>query len=345
VASGNWAVDPTPVVSGLDRPSGLVVQTNGTLWWVHDVAMSLVRLKAPWASNTAELVVTNFGPLTADDDPIDLAFTPANFTGSLGQPNWIVVADRGSDADAYNALNLVDPATDVLFQSNENFLVLPTVGGLGFGNLQAIGSLPQSAEVVTLSQDGFITAIDANGATRNIFPTTFWPLGSTPVGGNLAVDPTTGRVWLSDDSLDEVWSVDPSAASQTQDAKELSFPLTDPLKTYQQIRFHDPGMAFAPNGAFLIVSDSSSAGGGGRLIIFHNEPIAVPSFEITGVSKTTEGIALSWESAGSATYVVQRGTNIANPASFQDISGELSETSFTDTNAIPGQAFYRVIAR
>ena len=61
VASGNWWVDSTPVVSGLDRPSGLVVQDDGTLWWVHDYAGSLMRLKAPWSANTPEMVITNTG--------------------------------------------------------------------------------------------------------------------------------------------------------------------------------------------------------------------------------------------------------------------------------------------
>ncbi len=61
VASGNWWVDSTPVVSGLDRPCGIAVQDNGTLWWVHDYAGSLMRLKAPWTANTPEMVITNTG--------------------------------------------------------------------------------------------------------------------------------------------------------------------------------------------------------------------------------------------------------------------------------------------
>jgi len=345
VASGNWVVDPVPVVSGLDRPSGLVVQTNGTLWWVNDVAMALTRLKEPWSSNTPEMVITNFGPAVADDDPIDLTFAPANFTGSLGQPNWLVIADRGSDDDTLNALNLLDPATTELNQINNNFLVSPNASGLGWGNLNAMDSLAQSGEVITLSQDGFITAIDGNGAMRTIIPTTFWPLGSTPAGANLAVDPATGRVWLADDTSDEVWSVDPRSAGQTSDIKELSFPLVDPLKTYLQIDFHDPGMAFAPNGGFMVVSDGSAGGGGGRLLIFHNEAISIPTFAITSVAKTAAGVQLHWASAGSVNYSIRRGTNVADPASFQTIATNLTVTSFTDTNTPAQAAFYRVIAQ
>ena len=80
------------------------------------------------------------------------------------------MADGGSDDNAYNALNLQDPATTELNQINNNFLVAPTTAGLGCGNLNAIGSLPQSGEVVTLSTDGFITAVNGSGTTRTIFP-------------------------------------------------------------------------------------------------------------------------------------------------------------------------------
>jgi len=195
VASGNWWVDSTPVVSGLVNPSGLVVETNGTLWWVHDTTMALVRLKAPWTANTPEIVITNFGNLVADDDPFDLTFAPANFAGPPGQPGWIVVADRGSDGETFNALNLVDPATTELYQTNNNFLVAPTTSGLGWDNLVAIGSLPQSGEVVTLSYDGFITTVNGSGTTRAITPSGF----VIAAGQALAVDPTTGRIWVADD--------------------------------------------------------------------------------------------------------------------------------------------------
>ncbi len=345
VASGNWGVDPAPVVGGLDRPSGLVVQTNGTLWWLHDVTKALMRLEAPWESHAPETVVSNFGGAATDDDPVDLTFAPANFSGSIGQPHWIVIADRGSDGDAFNALNMVDPGTTNLDEASSNFLVSPTTGSLGWDNLNDIDALPRSGEVVALSQDGFISAVDANGWIRSIIPTAFWPLGSTPSAPALAVDPLTGRIWLADDSLDEIWSVDPSATGQTPDAKELSFPLADPAAAYRQIDFHDPGMAFAASGAFLVVSDSSTAGGGGRLMIFHNEPFTIPEFAVSGAPPTTEGVALSWESAGSVRYAVERSIHVADPASFISLATNLTARSFIDTNPPPAGAFYRVVAR
>ncbi len=348
VASGNWWVDSTPVVSGLDRPAGLVVQDDGTLWWVHDVTMSLMRLKAPWSAHTPELVVTNFGSAVTDDDPIDVTIAPPNFTGSLGHPGWLVIADRGSDSDTYNALYLMDPATTDLDQMLSNFLVPATTSGLGWDNLDQVGALPQSGEVVTLSTDGFITAVDANGSMRYVFPTTV----TITAGQSLAVDPLTGRVWVSDDTLDEVWSVDPSASGQTADQRELGFPLTNPSLTYRAINFHDPGMAFSQDGAFLVVSDTSTAGGGGRLLIFDKEPYvpySLPAFSVTNVTQTAEGPQLQWASAGDAgfnlKYDVLRGTSLTDPAGFVTVGANVTDTSFTDTNAPAGGAFYRVMVK
>ena len=76
VASGNWVIDPTPIVSGLYNPNSLTVETNGTIWFVRDgvkggQASGLVRLKAPWNLNTVEEVITDFG--CRSDQPVGSA--------------------------------------------------------------------------------------------------------------------------------------------------------------------------------------------------------------------------------------------------------------------------------
>ncbi|HEY5913289.1 MAG TPA: hypothetical protein VJA21_22080 [Verrucomicrobiae bacterium] len=346
VASGNWAIDPQPIVGGLDRPSGLAIENNGTIWWTHDYnndfTRSLARLKAPWASNTVETIIADIGdPLatTRDDDAIDVTVAPATFSGVYGQPGMIVVADRGVDGDANNAVYLVDPATTLLDQVGyNNFLVNPTPSLLG-NNLDAIASLPASGEVVTLSTDGYLVAVDGNGVTRNINAFNLWPLGGSATGQGIAVDPTTAKIWATDDILDEIWSVD---AASGADQREIGFPLTDPLRTDRQIDFHDPGLGFAPDGSFMVVTDTSmSNGGGGRLIIFHNEPFALPSFAITSVNRVAEGWQVSWQSAGAAKYRLQRGSTLTD---LQDITGDLTVTQFTDTNNV-GNVFYRVVAK
>ncbi|HOX59929.1 MAG TPA: hypothetical protein P5205_21785 [Candidatus Paceibacterota bacterium] len=346
VASGNWWVDSTPIVTGLDRPSGMVVQDDGTLWWVHPYDGELMRLKAPWSANTPERVIAEFGGTTADDDPIDLAFAPANWAGSPGQPGWLVIADRGSDGDANNALNLLDPATTELDQTNNTFLVSPSDSSLGYANLDAIGSLPQSGGLVTLTTDGYITIVNGIDAPRAIFGRGF----TMTTGQALAVDPNTGRVWVADDGLDEVWSVDTSL-TPTDDIKELSFPLKDPSQAFRQMNFHDPGMVFSTNGGFMVVSDTSIAGGGGRLIIFHSEapaPFALSNFSITNVTQTGSGPKLEWSLAGPASfnlkYVVYRSTNVANKAGYAPIA-TVTTTDYTDTAAPAGGAFYYVLAK
>ncbi len=256
------------------------------------------------------------------------------------------MADGGSDDNTYNALNLQDPATTELNQMNTTSWWPRRPPSWAYGNLNAIGSLPQSGEVVTLSADGFITAVNGSGTTRAITPSGF----TMTAGQALAVDPTTGRVWVADDALDEVWSVDPSL-TPTADIKELSFPLKDPPVPFRAFNIHDPGMAFSTNGSFLVVSDTSTAGGGGRLLIFHSEPyvpFALSNFSITNVTQTVSGPQLQWSPAGAASfnlkYVIQRSTNVASAASFATIA-TVTTTSFTDTNAPAAGAFYRVLAK
>jgi hypothetical protein len=345
IASGNWRSDTQPVVTGLDRPSGIVVGTNGTIWWTHDFTQSIRRLKSPWESNVVEEVVTFFGDSSIDDDPIDLTIAPNAFAGSLGQPGHVVIADRGSDGDAFNALNLLDATTTGLGQTNSTFLVPPTGSGLGGANLNVITPLAQYGEVATLTTDGYIAAVNGDGTVRQIVPTLLWTDifsgGPAPVGTGMAADPLTGRLWIADDTRDEIWSVDANPNSPAADQKELAFPLTDTARPDLQMDFHDPGLAFAPDGSFLIVQDASVVNGGGRLLIFHNEPIVVPPFLITSAKRVGQGFQITWESAGTATYRVQRGTNLT---SLVDITGDLSVTSFTDANVMSG-AFYRVVAK
>lgn len=336
VSNGNWTVDPTPIVSNLDRPSGLTIETNGTIWWTHDFTMALVRLKSPWTSNVPETIISNFGPAATDDDPIDVTVAPANFSGSLAQPGNILVADRGADGDANNAVYVVDQNTTSLDQTGySTYLINPTGGGLG-DNLNAITPIPASGEVATLSQDGFLIGIDANGAQRFINAFNLWPLGGAAAGVAIATDPIGGKIWAADDLLDEVWSID---AASGADQREIEFTLIDPLRPDRQIDFHDPGMSFAPNGAFLVLADSNP--GAGRLIIFHNEVPAPPSFAITNAVRVGQNFQINWQPAGSSTYTVQRGTTVTN---LQNIATGLTTTEYLDTNAPAGTAFYRVIA-
>jgi hypothetical protein len=345
VAPGNWSIETTPIVSGLDRPSGLAMETNGTLWWTHDYnndsTRSVARLKWPWASSSVETIILDVGPdlIGTDDDAIDVTIAPSAFSGVIGQPGMIVVADRGVDIDSDNAVYVIDPATTLLNQTNyNNFLVNPAADSLG-ADLTAITAVGSNA-VATVSVDGWLTVINADGGLTYLHPSNLWPPGGPASGAAIAEDPLTGRIWAADDLKDEIWSIDSSTGA---DQREIGFPLIDPLRTDRQIDFHDPGMAFAPDGSFLVVSDTSSSSGG-RVIIFHNEIFTIPPFSITSVTPATQGYQLSWGSAGAVKYNVQRSVDVTSAASFQNIATNLSVRQFTDTNAPAAGAYYRVQA-
>src|SRR6185295_6287235 len=157
--------------------------------------------------------------------------------------------------------------------------------------------------VVTVSSDGKISAIYGNGNVRDIVPAVLWQAffsgGPAPTATGVATDPLTGRIWVADDVRDQIWSMDPNpaTASAAPDEQELAFLLTNPNRPDLQIDMHDPTLAFATNGAFMVVTDTSTANGGGRLLIFHNEPKITPSFAITSAVRVAQGFQLNWASA------------------------------------------------
>lgn len=348
VASGNWAVDPAPLVAGISNPSGLAIAADGTLWWTHDFTTALMRLKWPWTSNVPELIVQDFGVLDVngvfvDDDPFDLCLAPSGFSGSIGSPSDVIIMDRGVDGNDNNVIFVVPSGTTELGQTNVNsFLVGPVPPALGGSDLTALAAI-STTEVATLcGTDGQITAVDANGITRQIWPSFYRDPSVLISLSGLTVDPTTGKLWIADDLTDTIWSCEPLYGDDSQ--QEISFPLIDPTRPDRQFDFQEPGLKFSPNGGFLVASDTSIANGGGRLIIFHNEAFALPSFKITSYNRTPTNFELSWESAGAAKYDVFRGTDLANPASFVQVATNLSLTTFTDTVSA-GAVFYRVVAK
>ena len=127
---------------------------------------------------------------------------------------------------------------------------------------------------------------------------------------------------------------------------ELSFQLTNTNRTEQAFQFHAPGgsMTFAPDGSFMELSDNSTLNGGGRVIILHNEQMAIPSFAITNIATASNQVQLAWSSAGAVSYNLQRSASLGTPGSFQNIATNLTTRYFTDTNSLTGGAFYRVVA-
>ncbi|MDD5139560.1 MAG: hypothetical protein PHY43_04770 [Verrucomicrobiales bacterium] len=378
VASGNWVIDSTPVVSNQYNPNSLVVETNGTLWWVYDAVKggtqtALRRLKQPWASSPVEEIVTDFGsaPTNRSDQACALVFVPSTFSGTVPQ---LAVLDRGVDGNNNpNAIWLVNPATTSTYQFDYNQgginqLVAPNdlnLAGAGVigGNANGIAALPATGELVTIwegtdtagirSTNGIISAIDGSGAIRYISTS-----GSGITwGAGIAVDPTTGRIWVSDRkntfnpsafNTPQIVSFDSASVTpgdvNTSFIQELTFPNIAPSgdRPDRHIDFKDPGLAFSTNGSFLVVSDQSPCSGGSRMLIFHNEAFVIPTITITNVSRSGGSASLAWTSGGAVNYAVQRSSTVNG--TYTTISPVLTGTTYTDTTAPAGTAFYRVQA-
>ena len=70
-----------------------------------------------------------------------------------------------------------------------------------------------------------------------------------------------------------------------------------------------------------------------------------PAFSISSVVRVPSGVQLTWEAVGNATYDVLRGTDIANAASFEPITTDLTTPTFIDTRPPTSGAYYRVVAK
>jgi len=348
VAGGNWQVDATPILTGLDRPSGIAVETNGTIWWVHDQIQSLRRLQEPWASSPVEEIISDFTSTNnVTDQPVDLTFFITNGVTTLA-----VVDRRNDNVASQNAIYLVDPSTASLHQVGyANYLVAPSTTTLGqglVGPVNSIATLASSGEVVTtLQNDGWISAIDGSGAVRYI-GTTAAALTDVQC---IAVDPTDSRIWIAGNDptipsltvTNEIWSFDSTSGAAIQ---EITFPRIGggtADRPDRRVDFHEGGMEFAPDGSFLVVGDSSFLSGGGRLVIFHNEAFVVPPITITNVERINGTVDLAWSSGGGVSYVVERASDIEGP--YQPVSGSLLSTHYSDSSSTGDQAFYRVVAK
>jgi hypothetical protein len=346
VASGNWQLDPAPILTGLDRPSALTVETNGTLWWVHDQIQSLRRLKEPWASSPMEEIISDFiSTNNVTDQPVDLTFFVTNGVTTLA------VLDRRADNVAnQSAIYLVDPTVNAQHQVGyTNYLVPPSTAILGnglAGLVNGIATLASSGEVVTtLQNDGYIAAINGNGDVRYLDTT---PSGMSTVRA-IAVDPTDSRIWIAGNDpeapsltiTNEIWSFDSTSGAAV---KEITFPRVGggtPDRPDRRIIMHEGGMTFSTNGNFLVVSDASFLSGGGRLVIFHSEPFVPVPVTITKVTRNGNSVDLTWSAGGGVNYQVQRASSVTG--TYTNISPMLTGTGYTDISSPAGDAYYRVL--
>jgi len=344
-ARAQWTVDAQPLLTSINSLKGLTVDTNGTIWWTHNLTAALCRLPAPWTAGYPDTVIGNFGYVSADDDPNDVCVAPASFSGSLAAPGTILIGDAGCDDNAYNAVYYLDPTTTTTNQLGlTDFLVPPDKSLIGTNDLRQISPLPTSGEVVTISDQPYsvISAVDGNGTIRYIVPSTTF---KTPQG--IVADPVTGRLWVLDSGTGKLWSIESRNGQAASDRVEATFTNTAVFGSTGKVRpdfspsFAGPCMAFAPDGKFLVVSDQSICAEGSRLLIFHNDSMPATPVSFTGITRTAAGVQLSWEAEAGATFHVQRAESIKG--TFSDISGSLTTPTFTDANPPAGGAFYRIV--
>lgn len=100
-------------------------------------------------------------------------------------------------------------------------------------------------------------------------------------------------------------------------------------------------VAMAATGRLRVADESLD---GVRWLIAHKETPTLPSFKLTQIARTAQGVALEWNVVGTATHCGQRSANVGDPSSFVDVSGERTGTSYPDTSAPNEPAFHRVKA-
>jgi len=235
------------------NPSGLAFTPNGDLWHLTDYAGTVWRIPAPrlGAPYTNEMVISEFGG-SGDDDSIQLVTAPPGFDGTNVDPGDLVIGDRGFDSNPPNAVFVYSPTLPV----GDPGAYTTTLGSSPFlpstYNDNDINDLAFSKDGSTLFialDKGQILKLDAEGNLLGTVPVTGVSLTNLEAIG---VNPLDGRIWASDDNIDQVWSIDPD----TGEARlELSFFRPTDTRVDHQINFHDPGVSFSPDGRKIFISD------------------------------------------------------------------------------------------
>ena len=66
-------------------------------------------------------------------------------------------------------------------------------------------TLPATGEIVTLNQDGQVTAVNADGSPRSFWPELYQDPSVAINPACIASDPVTGRLWIGDELWQQVF--------------------------------------------------------------------------------------------------------------------------------------------
>jgi len=292
------------------NPSSLDFTPDGALWWVYDLTATLFRVASPrtGAPYVVDTVISSFVG-SGDDDPIVVAAAPPGFSSALISPGDLLIADRGVDANNPQGVYAFPPAlyTGTPLTGYSTFF-LPTASLSAYGaddtlNINGMSLGPDPARndeiVMYLALDkGRIAKFAADGTSLGELTVT----GITGAGlanlDSLGVNPKDGRIWVGDDNLDQLWSIDPVTGEAQL---EVSFRREGETRPDYQINFHDPSIKFSSDGKKMVVCDTTQNVTEGWIWIFEfGEPfpfdwdkdLDVDNTDLTGFAQCFSGPAI-----------------------------------------------------
>lgn len=245
------------LVAGLANPSGLVFTADGDLYFTQDFdsGLGVIRTPRTGAPYTVEMVITEF-QTSLDDDPIAVAVAPAGFDGTYVDPGDLVIADRGPEGNDPNDFYVYKPnstpggvgtptnpgAYSVFLSSTFNLAAYNT------NDMNDLAFAPDGSALYAVFSGGQIIRLNANGdLVGTVVPTGVTLANLQAVG----VNPVDGRIWVADDSLDEVWSIDPGTLVARRELKFAKVNASAPAA----IAVHAPSIQFSPGGEMFCISD------------------------------------------------------------------------------------------
>lgn len=240
-----------------ESPSGIAFDPNGDLYVVEDYDGFLAKVVTPRTGppfSTSVIVGKQlFGTANTDDDPIAITAVPAGFGGSLVSAGDMVFPDRGyNNNNSQNAIYAYTPGEAVGEFFNRLFATNDQLKGIvGTADLNDITFSTDGTTLFGITSTGKVIKVDNTGTTTQLAITgaTFTLLQA------LGTNPADGRLWIADDTSDQVWSVDPA----TGEARlELTFARAGATAP-DVVQFHFPGLQFSSTGEYFTVADIGPA--------------------------------------------------------------------------------------
>ncbi|MEP0843658.1 MAG: hypothetical protein HRF43_13220 [Phycisphaerae bacterium] len=265
VYRGEWVngiVVATDQLVSLDNPSGVCFSTDGDLYIIQDFTAALRVVYAPRNGppyTVQQLIANNnFGPSTADDDPIAIATAPPGFDGVNVDPGDIVIVDRGLEANGPVEVlvytpGFVAPGGPAATLYNRRLASTYQYGAYNNIEMNDLTFALDGSSMFTILQNGKVLEVNPDGVLVRELPITGVTFSTLQA---LGTNPNDGRLWIADDTLDEVWSVPPTGGEARRELKFTRSGAVPPATA----NFHFPGLQFSNDGQYFTVADTITPG-------------------------------------------------------------------------------------